>query len=507
MNSNESTIADILIFTALSEELNALQTEFAPTKSVNSTTSPLKYHIVSTSTGLSIAITCLFSMGNTQAGIRSSQAISEINPKYVIMFGIAGGVAETVSIEDIVISTQVYFYESGKEHKDQFEQRPNINSADDFLLHKIQEYAHEIPQNNDIKFGIVAAGEKVIASSTIVETMKSKIRCLAAFEMESYGISQGSRLSLTKPGFIAIRGISDLADEKKNDNHRENALRKAAHFLWGFLSNLELPPIQKLHAEDTGIISIKHISLYQMPDPSEILDEGENLVFYGSLDQTDLFERGKVLDFDSAIKRQEDLLQRIREIQNISNHYLIRYYGLAYIPLIVQMGFSLNRTPVELFGTGRQSGKWVSLNTEENFPEIISNLENITAANNSEEIAITVSVSQKVHESQVYQTISSEIPLLSLQVSDPKLDIVESTLQVNAYAKAFLEVLDLAHKDNPKLKRIHLFLATPPTVAFRIGQQISPIHHGNVIVYNFIKSENPQYKWGIDIKSNILELF
>jgi hypothetical protein len=244
-----------------------------------------------------------------------------------------------------------------------------------------------------------------------------------------------------------------------------------------------------------------------MPDPSETLDEGEKLVFSGSLDQTDFFKRGRVLDFDSAIKSQEDLLKRIREIQNISNQYIIRYYGLAYIPLIVQMGFSLNRTPVELFGTGRQSGKWVSLNTEENFPEIIPNLENITAVNNSEEIAITVSVSQKVHKSQVYQTISSEIPLLSLQVSDPKLDIVESTLQVNAYAKAFLEVLDLAHKDNPRLKRIHLFLATPPTVAFRIGQQISPIHHGNVIVYNFIKSENPQYKWGIDIKTNKLEMF
>jgi nucleoside phosphorylase len=86
----------------------------------------------------------------------------------------------------------------------------------------------------------LASGELLGRSDAFVEWIKSQDRKYAAMDMESSGVLDVSDLAgKTGPRFIAIRGISDFADERKTQVEadfrgvfRQIAIENAASFLW-----------------------------------------------------------------------------------------------------------------------------------------------------------------------------------------------------------------------------------------------------------------------------------
>ena len=102
------------------------------------------------------------------------------------MVGVAGGIRDEVKLGDVVVATQVLYCEQAKQHTDGINQRPQIYPVDPTLLDRAKNYNQSdwhglILAKNPVSreetipaviFGPIAAGEKVIADSAVLDQLR-----------------------------------------------------------------------------------------------------------------------------------------------------------------------------------------------------------------------------------------------------------------------------------------------------------------------------------------------
>ncbi len=150
--------------------------------------------------------------GNTGAALESERAIAFFNPRAVLFVGIAGGVKD-VQVGDVVFSSKIYGYESGKAEKT-FRPRPQAFVPSYALLQEAKEIARNPVEGAQVFVGPIAAGEKVVASVESPEFafIKQQYGDVLAVEMEGYGFLHAGYVNNAE--CMVIRGISDLIDGK-----------------------------------------------------------------------------------------------------------------------------------------------------------------------------------------------------------------------------------------------------------------------------------------------------
>lgn len=507
------SLVDILIITALSEELAALRLHLPLGKKVQSESCQLAYDIGPLQTGKEgvfylCAMTCLHDMGNTRSGVGAACAIRDLNPSYVIMFGLAAGIEGEVKQGDVIVPTHVSYYELAKVKPDAIvEVRPNSYQADLLLRNKLADFASSYTSDHKIKFGPFAAGEKVIADPKAVEKLKQADPKLIGIEMESYGVARATAEMLYRPRFIAIRGVSDYADESKNDDFRELALTNAAKFLVSFFESGVLPKDKpKLTASEIDItfIAIHHLSLNKRASIKATAQNG--LFEYPELelreiliDQTDLYNNGVLANPQEALQRQNDLIKQLNSFIGTYPSSHVGYFGLAHIPLMFYAGYQVNRQAVEVFATNRQTSHWIPLKKSGHGPKL--RLEEVAEKSSLEsgDVIIRVSMSYDVREDQIERIVKQPLASFHLRLDEPRTDIVTSEAQLDGYTRLFHELLVNINARFPNRRRIHLFMSVPPTVAFKFGQQVSKTIDPEILVYNYSNKDYPVYGWTINI--------
>jgi nucleoside phosphorylase len=90
--------------------------------------------------------------------------------------------------------------------------------------------------------GPIATGEKVVADTAFVAQLRRLHPKLVGIKMEAFGIAIAAANSRDRPRFLAIRGVCDYADPKKNDRWHTYAAESAAAFAIGFLRAGPVPP-------------------------------------------------------------------------------------------------------------------------------------------------------------------------------------------------------------------------------------------------------------------------
>jgi nucleoside phosphorylase len=190
--------------------------------------------------------------GNTGAAAEAERSISFFQPEIAFFVGVAGGLKD-VRVGDVVIANKVYSYESGKD-KEQFESRPEIHMPSYRLAQRARAEIRDLSWAERINghalehlpgafFGPIAAGEKVIASTSSAthRFVKDRYSDALAVEMEGYGFLRGIYMNHGVEALV-IRGISDLIDDKPAADARgsqERAADAASAFAFELLAHLD----------------------------------------------------------------------------------------------------------------------------------------------------------------------------------------------------------------------------------------------------------------------------
>ncbi|MFE1168271.1 hypothetical protein [Nocardiopsis sp. NPDC058789] len=173
------------------------------------------------------------------------------SPRLWILVGIGGGLhPEYARIGNVIVSTRIVYYDSrkiraGGEVQTRGEERQaparighavNVFFTDrgEPAMIRGQADGHR-KRTFEVRPGLIGSGEAVIADgdSDIHRFLGGYNDKILAVDMESGGLSQywqeNSVGAEPNPDWVVVRGISDNADQEKNDDGHELAARNAAH--------------------------------------------------------------------------------------------------------------------------------------------------------------------------------------------------------------------------------------------------------------------------------------
>jgi len=247
---------DLCVVTALQEpELTALQRLDWNWKPIRLSTDATVYYEGSyrRSSGGSgnVIIARAAGMGMPLAAVLTMKMISTFRPRCVAMCGICAGNKAELNPGDIIAANPSWDYGSGKHSiRDKtpvFEPAPQPYSlstrlrgaverlqADKKMLDEIRGSFHG--QKPDVVLrvhvGPLASGAAVLANQQLFENIKQQNRKILGVDMEGYGVMAASSEAVApQPEAIILKGVSDFADESKDDRYRHYAAHTSANAL------------------------------------------------------------------------------------------------------------------------------------------------------------------------------------------------------------------------------------------------------------------------------------
>lgn len=519
---------DFAIITALKIERDAVLRRLdAAAVPIQEDREPLTYyygHVTIPASGerYTVVVAMLLGMGNDEAAVTTTRLIQRWQPVHVLMSGIAGGVPDKVGLGDVVVADSVYYYELAKLTTEGEERRPQQFTTNRLLYGRAQAYeasewkgeigvehpgaaspAESLPEAH---FGVIAAGEKVIADrETLPKLLKGNPKIMAV-AMEGAGVARSTLNHNPPPAFLEVRGVCDFADEHKNDDWQPYAANAAAAFIAGLLRSRPISPLDAKPQEGkTAPVLVMRAQSLRPVSPGELLDnlsgelKGRDIETV-ALDFTDLVQ-------DDALSTPEEAVRRLVDPQGVLFGSLARrgdtelvFHGLVHIPLAALAGHLItDRQRVRMFdfhpdaGTGTWA--WPG-SVSEGFPALEVRGLPKRKVGRTGDVVVRMSVSYQVVPTRTRVNVPTPALEIDVSVPQPERGVVRSEEQTRAYGREFRRVIDSITQQAPACRRIHLFYAGPVSLAFHLGQQISANIHPPVTVWNFRRGN---YEWGIDL--------
>ena len=132
---------------------------------------------------------------NVDAALLTSDTIHHWNPGALLMVGIAGAASDDVALGDVIIGSDVYYYERGKETPEGKKPEPKSYRPDATLWNNataVPDWKPSISVRRPdgkkdrpkLYQGVIASGEKVIADAAIRNQIVQPNRKILAIEMK-----------------------------------------------------------------------------------------------------------------------------------------------------------------------------------------------------------------------------------------------------------------------------------------------------------------------------------
>ena len=163
--------------------------------------------------------TCIFvesGIGKVNVARTTQILIDKMNLNYIFNIGVAGGISNSLKVEDIVIGTKLVQHDfdiTSFNHKKGY--IPNVGifiDSDEYLIKKAKESLTEA------KNGVIASGDIFISDSKMSEKINMKFNALCV-EMEGAAVAQVCYLCHIP--FLIIRAISDVPNNNNAVTYEE----------------------------------------------------------------------------------------------------------------------------------------------------------------------------------------------------------------------------------------------------------------------------------------------
>lgn len=249
---------DLLVITAIAIELAAAKKVFGIGEDVPARYSKNGIHFwpvtIQRADGpLSCVVASLGNAGNVNASAITTLLLSELNPKKVLMMGIAGGRRKKLTLGEVILSERVVYYEGGAAHAGGTialrpeMQRPGLSTQQDLnayfatasLPDRLQERAEklgfaipvespagEVAARLMVSPATIASGELLIRDPEVFEGFQGIHEKALVAEMEAYGVFDACEKQNVP--VLVIRGISDYGDTTKDNTFHKVASEAAA---------------------------------------------------------------------------------------------------------------------------------------------------------------------------------------------------------------------------------------------------------------------------------------
>lgn len=178
------------------------------------------------------------SVGKVNAALCTEILINNFNPEAIINTGIAGALTDKTNICDIVIADSISYHDV-----EEYILKGCFPFTDTFIsdlniLNKVLNYANTQTDIKKIHTGRIISGDSFISSKIKKEKLVELYNPLCV-EMEGAAVAHVCHIN--KIPFLAIRSISDKADDSAHEIYKENeipAANQAGKFVVNFLQSL-----------------------------------------------------------------------------------------------------------------------------------------------------------------------------------------------------------------------------------------------------------------------------
>lgn len=185
-------------------------------------------------------------MGMTAAAATAMKVIYTFRPRYLIMVGIAAGVAKTEVEEqmygDVIVPDIVWNYSAGKFVSPEkakivygnlgFLPRSTSEAIPEEIMPLLRKAVESEDNPCHVFIGPMACGSTVVASRELLEKqVYSQYQHTAGLDMESYAVVySANHASDPKPIPIIVKSVCDFADSKKSDDYQRFAAYSSCEF-------------------------------------------------------------------------------------------------------------------------------------------------------------------------------------------------------------------------------------------------------------------------------------
>lgn len=185
-------------------------------------------------------------MGLTVAVTLTMKLIEHFRPQFVIMVGIAAGIARSDMAEqiygDVVVADMIWNYTSGKFVSPDrteirfgnvgFISRPAVVKTDAELLEYVRQAAASPENQCRVHIGPMATGSAVVTNREIVEKqIHTMYRETIGLDMEAYGVVYAAQNATTpRPKALVIKSVCDYANNEKSDQYQKFAAYTSCEF-------------------------------------------------------------------------------------------------------------------------------------------------------------------------------------------------------------------------------------------------------------------------------------
>ena len=170
------------------------------------------------------------------------------NLRFIFAVGVCGGFIGKVKLGEVVVSKDLKDCSEKKIVNGKIEIRgPSWQSKDDAFFHFLNQ-ADNTPDNTTS--GTVLSANNLVADAEEQKKLLEACPGAIALEMEGHGIARACQEYIDenrrKIQFLVIKGVSDLADEKKNDDWQPQAALNAVDALCEVMADFDFGKIIKL---------------------------------------------------------------------------------------------------------------------------------------------------------------------------------------------------------------------------------------------------------------------